>query len=192
MDTRIRIVEVRIIEVQFLIIKANWLCHPCSGKVPLPIYLTSLGMQPWSHDWWRPPPPILWTSPGGSDHVMDDVTPHPPPPHLRVTFTRNCFPFLRVHTPPSILLTNCFLVRVRKRQIFHLCWQMNKMLWNGRTNKWNNTKIKKDLAMMVTYLPMKFYFDWTNRFLVRVRKRQMFVTMLTNEQNAKRTNERTE
>ena len=47
--------------------------------------------------------------------------------------------------------------------------------------------------MMVIYLPMKFYFDRTNRFLVRVRKRQMFVTMLTNEQNAKkRTNERTE
>ena len=47
--------------------------------------------------------------------------------------------------------------------------------------------------MMVIYLLMKFYFDQTNCFLVRVRKRQMFVTMLTNEQNAKkRTNERTE
>ena len=47
--------------------------------------------------------------------------------------------------------------------------------------------------MMVIYLPMKFYFDWTSCFLVRVRKRQMFVTMFTNEQNAKKqTNEHTE
>ena len=47
--------------------------------------------------------------------------------------------------------------------------------------------------MVVIYLPIKLNFDQTNRFLVRVRKRQMFATMLTNEQNAKkRTNERTE
>ena len=26
--------------------------------------------------------------------------------------------------------------------------------------------------MMVTYLPVKFEFDWTNRFRVRVRKRK--------------------
>ena len=46
--------------------------------------------------------------------------------------------------------------------------------------------------MVWIYLPMKFYFDRTNCFLVRVQKRQMFVTMLTNEQNAmKRTNKHT-
>ena len=46
--------------------------------------------------------------------------------------------------------------------------------------------------MVVIHFPMKFYCDPTNCFLVRVQKRQMFATMLTNEQNAmKRTNERT-
>ena len=47
--------------------------------------------------------------------------------------------------------------------------------------------------MVVIYLPTKFYFDQTNRFLVRVRKRQIFLTILTYEQNAmKQTNEQTE
>ena len=57
-------------------------------------------------------------------------------------------------------------------------------------SKRNNTKFKRNLAMTI-YLPIKFYFDQTNRLLVRVQKREMFVTMLTNEQNAKkRTNVR--
>ena len=30
-----------------------------------------------------------------------------------------------------------------------------------------------NLAMMVIYLPVKFEFDWTNRFRVRIRKRKM-------------------
>ena len=39
--------------------------------------------------------------------------------------------------------------------------------------------------MMVNYLPVKFEFDWTNRFLVRVWKRKCGRT-------DKRTNEQTE
>ena len=39
--------------------------------------------------------------------------------------------------------------------------------------------------MMVIYLPVKFEFDWTNRFLVRVWKRKCGRT-------EKRTNKRTE
>ena len=47
--------------------------------------------------------------------------------------------------------------------------------------------------MVVIHFPTKFDFDQTNRFLVRVWKRQIFLTMLTNEQNAmKRTNKQTE
>ena len=66
---------------------------------------------------------------------------------------------------------------------------MNKMQRNGRTNIQNNTKFERNLAMVVIYLPVKFDFDQTNGFWVRVRKR----TMLTNEQNTKkRTNEQTE
>ena len=43
---------------------------------------------------------------------------------------------------------------------------------NGQTNGWNYTNFKSNLAMMVMYLPVKFEFDWTQRFRVRVRKRK--------------------
>ena len=47
--------------------------------------------------------------------------------------------------------------------------------------------------MVVIHFPTKFDFDQTNHFLVRVWKRQIFLTMLANEQNAmKRTNKQTE
>ena len=45
----------------------------------------------------------------------------------------------------------------------------------------NYTNFESNLAMMVMYLPVKFEFDWTKRFRVRVRKRK-----------CRRTNERTE
>ena len=41
---------------------------------------------------------------------------------------------------------------------------------NGQTNGPNYTNLKRNLAMMVIYLPVKFEFDWTNRFQIRVRK----------------------
>ena len=43
---------------------------------------------------------------------------------------------------------------------------------NGQTNTWNFTNFERNLAMMVIYLPVKFEFDWSNRFKVRVRKRK--------------------
>ena len=40
------------------------------------------------------------------------------------------------------------------------------------TNRWNYTDFERNLAMMVIYVPVKFEFDWTNRFRVRVRKQK--------------------
>ena len=41
-----------------------------------------------------------------------------------------------------------------------------------RTNGWNYTNFERNLAMMVIYVLVKFEFDWTNSFRVRVRKRK--------------------
>ena len=43
---------------------------------------------------------------------------------------------------------------------------------NKKTDKQNYTNFERNLAMMVIYLPVKFEFDWTNRFRVRVRKQK--------------------
>ena len=43
------------------------------------------------------------------------------------------------------------------------------MLMNKRMDKITPIS-EKNLAMMVIYLPVKFEFDWTQRFQVRVRK----------------------
>ena len=53
------------------------------------------------------------------------------------------------------------------------------------TSQRNYNNFEKNLAMMVIYLPVKFEFDWTNCFRVRVRKQ-----ILTDRQ--KRTNEQTQ
>ena len=37
--------------------------------------------------------------------------------------------------------------------------------------------------MMVIYLPVKFEFDWSNRFRVRVRKRKMWTDRRTHQSN---------
>ena len=41
---------------------------------------------------------------------------------------------------------------------------------NGQANRQNFTTFERNLAMMVIYLPVKFEFDWTNRFQVRGQK----------------------
>ena len=46
------------------------------------------------------------------------------------------------------------------------------MLTDRQTNRQNYTNFERNLAMMVSYLPVKFEFDWTNRFRVRVRKQK--------------------
>ena len=71
--------------------------------------------------------------------------------------------------------TNRFRVRVRKRKCGRTDGWTEK--WtngqkNGQTNRRNNTSFERNLAMMVIYVPVKYEFDWTNRFGVRVRKRK--------------------
>ena len=43
---------------------------------------------------------------------------------------------------------------------------------NGQTNRRNYTNFERNLAMMVISVPVKFEFDWTNRFQVRVQKQK--------------------
>ena len=64
--------------------------------------------------------------------------------------------------------TNPFRVRVGKRKF----WRTDKQTKNRQTNIRNYTNFERNLAMMVIYLPVKFDFNWTNRFRVRVRKRK--------------------
>ena len=61
---------------------------------------------------------------------------------------------------------------------------------NGQTNRQNFTNFERNLAMMVIYLPVKFEFDWSNRYQVRVRKQKCGQT--DGQTDAKRTNEQTE
>ena len=44
--------------------------------------------------------------------------------------------------------------------------------------------------MMVIYLPVKFEFDWSNRFKVRVRKRKMWTDRLTDGRRTHQSNRR--
>ena len=66
--------------------------------------------------------------------------------------------------------TNRFRVRVRKRKCGWTDGQTNGK--NGQMNGRNYTNFERNLAMMVIYVPVKFDFDWTNGFRVRVRKRK--------------------
>ena len=45
---------------------------------------------------------------------------------------------------------------------------------DGQTNGQNYTNFERNLAMMVFYLPVRFEFDWTNHFRVRVWKQKMW------------------
>ena len=66
--------------------------------------------------------------------------------------------------------TNCFRVRLWKRK----CGQRDEQTDKKRTNKQTelHQSRKENLAIIVMYVPVKFEFDWTNRFQVRVRKRK--------------------
>ena len=48
----------------------------------------------------------------------------------------------------------------------------DKWTKNGQTNGRNYTNFERNLAAIIIYLSVKFEFDWTNRFQVRVRKRK--------------------
>ena len=68
--------------------------------------------------------------------------------------------------------SNRFRVRVRKQKCGQTYGWTDKRTKNGQTNRRNFTNFERILAMMVIYLPVKFEFDWSNRFGVRVRKRK--------------------
>ena len=62
---------------------------------------------------------------------------------------------------------------------------------NGQTTRQSYTNFERNLAMMVMYVPVKFDFDWTNRFRVRDRKQKCGWTDGWTEKRTK-TNKRTE
>ena len=47
---------------------------------------------------------------------------------------------------------------------------------NGQTNRQHYTNFERNLTMMVMYVLVKYEFDWTHRFRVRVRKRKCGLT----------------
>ena len=73
--------------------------------------------------------------------------------------------------------TNCFRVRGRKQK----CVRIDKLTKNGQTNRQNYTNFERNLAMMVIYVPVKFEFDWTKLFRVRVRKQKMWTDRRTSD-----------
>ena len=86
--------------------------------------------------------------------------------------------------------SNRFKVRVRKRKCGQTDGWTDKRTKNGQTNTRNFTNFKRNLAMMVIYLPVKFEFDWSNRFKVRVRKRKMWTDRRTDRQTDRLTDGR--
>ena len=75
--------------------------------------------------------------------------------------------------------TNRFGVRVRNQKCGRTDGWTDKRTKKGQTNRWNYTNFERNLAMMVIYHPVKFEFDWTDRFQVRVRKRKMWTDRQT-------------
>ena len=74
--------------------------------------------------------------------------------------------------------TNCFQVRVRTQK----CGRTDGQI-NGQTNRRNYTNFERNLAMMVIYVPVKFEYDWTHRFRVRVQKLKMWTDRQTDVGN---------
>ena len=79
--------------------------------------------------------------------------------------------------------TKHFRVRVRKWKQ----WRTDKWTKNGQTNGQHYTNFESNLAMMVNYLPVKFEFDWTNHFRVRVQKTEIFDGQTNGQKTDKRT-----
>ena len=72
--------------------------------------------------------------------------------------------------------TNRFRVKSLETKMWTDRWT-DKRTKDGR----NFTNFERNLAMMVSYLPVKFEFNWTNRFRVRVRKRKMWMDRRTSD-----------
>ena len=84
--------------------------------------------------------------------------------------------------------SNRFRVSVRKRKCGQTAGWTDKRTKNGQTNGRNFTNIERNLAMMLIYVPVKFEFDRTNRFRVRVRKRKMWPKKALTEETSKHAN----
>ena len=69
--------------------------------------------------------------------------------------------------------TNRFRIRVRKGKCGQTDGWTEKQIKTGQTNGQNYTNVERNLAMMVIYVHVKFEFDWTNRFQVRVREKNV-------------------
>ena len=85
---------------------------------------------------------------------------------------------------------NRFRVRVSKRKCGLTDGWTDKGTKNGQTNRRNYTNFERRLAMMVIYVPVKFEFDWTNRFRVRVQKRKCGQT--DGQKNGQQTDRKTD
>ena len=68
--------------------------------------------------------------------------------------------------------SNRFRVSVRKQKCGQTDGWTDKRMKNGQTNRRNFTNFERNLGMMVIYLPVKFEFDWSKCFGVRVRKQK--------------------
>ena len=67
--------------------------------------------------------------------------------------------------------TNHFRVRSPEMKMWtdrRMDRKTDKQRTKGQTKRWNYTNFERNLDMMVIYVPVKFEFDWTNRFRVRV------------------------
>ena len=82
--------------------------------------------------------------------------------------------------------TNRFRVRVRKQKCGRTDGWTDKRTKNGQTNRQNYTNFERNLAMMVIYVSVKYQFDWTNHFRVRVRKQKCGQTNRRNFPNFER------
>ena len=72
--------------------------------------------------------------------------------------------------------TNRFRLRVRKKKSgmtdgWREKWSKNEQT-DRNTNRRSYTNFERNLVMMVIYVPVKYEFDWSNRFRVRVRKQK--------------------
>ena len=81
--------------------------------------------------------------------------------------------------------SNRFCVRVRKQKCGQTDGWTDKRTKNGQTNRRNFTNIKRNLAMMLIYVPVKFEFDRTNHFRVGAQKRKMCTDRRTSDTSIK-------
>ena len=77
-----------------------------------------------------------------------------------------------LHMIMCVLL--CYPVSIHMSQLLSTGRPISSCIYaiNGQTKGRNYTNFESNLAMMVMYLPVKFEYDWTERFRVRVRKQK--------------------